>query len=621
MRGPVLVARPAKLNQLAPALWRVLQHFWPYVRKRRLLMFGAFAALFVEVVMRILEPWPLKFIFDRIIPTQGADAAADGTLLETMTPGDVLVLSAIAVVIIAVLRAVASYVNVVGFALIGNRVLTEVRNDVYRHLQTLSLSFHGKSRTGDMIVRVIGDIGLLQDVTVTALLPLLGNLMVLAGMLGVMLWLNWQLAVLGLVVVPLFWLSSVRLGRRIRQVSRQQRQRESAMAATAAESIGAIKTIQALSLQQIFNQVFSSASNKSLKQGVQAKRLSANLERTVDVLIAIATALVLWYGTHLVLSSALTPGGLLVFLFYLKTAFKPVRNFAKYLGRLAKASAAGDRILELLAHEPGVSDLPDAVTAPPLRGAVEFDHVSFAYDNHTALRDLSFDVKAGQRIAVVGPSGAGKSTIVNLILRLYDPGSGVVRIDGQDIRRYTLDSLRAQIGVVLQDGLLFAASIRDNIVGGSPDYTPQAVEQAARLANAHEFIMQLPQGYDTVLGERGVTLSNGQRQRLAIARAIIRRTPIVILDEPTTGLDDDNERQVIEALEHLTEGRTVFMITHDLQLALRADRILYIDGGVLQAWGDHQTLLRGNARYASLFQDEPMTSNANVNRTSHAELG
>ena len=185
MRGPVLVARPAKLNQLAPALWRVLQHFWPYVRKRRLLMLGAFAALFVEVVMRILEPWPLKFIFDRIIPTQGADAAADGTLLETMTPGDVLVLSAIAVVIIAVVRAVASYVNVVGFALIGNRVLTEVRNDVYRHLQTLSLSFHGKSRTGDMIVRVIGDIGLLQDVTVTALLPLLGNLMVLAGMLGV----------------------------------------------------------------------------------------------------------------------------------------------------------------------------------------------------------------------------------------------------------------------------------------------------------------------------------------------------------------------------------------------------------------------------------------------------
>ena len=600
------MAKAASLHKLAPSLWRLMRHFWPYVRRHKLIMFGAMSALFFEVAMRILEPWPLKIIFDYLILPKEQTAAGGSAMWHGMSPETILIATVVSVVIIAGLRAVAAYINVVGFALIGNRVLTEVRNDVYRHVQTLSLSFHHQARTGDLTVRVISDIGLLQEIVVTAMLPLLGNLMILFGILAVMLWLNWQLALLALVVVPLFWLTTLRLGRRIRHVAREQRQREGAMAATASESLGAIKTVQALSLQENFQAQFASDSNKSLKQGVKAKRLAANLERTIDVLIAIASALVLWYGTQLVLRSHLTPGDLLVFLMYLKTAFKPVRNFAKYTGRLAKASAAGDRIMELLELEPGVTDAADAISAPALRGTIEFKAVNFSYQQQAVLKDLSFSIEAGEHIALIGPSGVGKSTIVNLLLRLYDPSSGTITVDGQDIRRYTLASLRTQISVVLQDGLLFAASVRDNISSGDASIDQEAIEQAARLANADEFIQQLPQAYDTAIGERGATLSNGQRQRIAIARAIIRHTPIVILDEPTSGLDEDNERQVLEALDHLSQGRTSLIITHDLQLAARADHILWLQNDAPPAWGSHSQLLLQYASYGALFERSAM---------------
>jgi ATP-binding cassette subfamily B protein len=595
--------RPEKVKDMLSTLGRVLRRFRPYIRKHRVLMLGSLLALFAEIGVRVLEPWPLKFVFDRVIPTKPVGGQSGIPWIDGLEPMMLLALASLSLIVIIALRALASYGNVVGFALIGNRVLTSVRSDLYRHLQYLSLSFHTKAKSGDLIIRVIRDVGLLREVTVTAALPLVANTLVLVGMVGVMLWLHWQLALLALAIFPLFMFFGAHFGRRIRKVAKEQRQRESAMATTAAESIGAIKIVQALSLEGVFNQSFKSQNDRSLKEGVKARRLSANLTRTVDILIAVATALVILYGGRLVMQNALTPGDLLVFLAYLKSAFKPVRNFAKYTGRLAKASAAADRVLDILETAPDVRDLPDAIPAPPLKGAVRFENVSFSYEaDKRVLNQIDFEVQPGEQIALVGHSGTGKSTIASLIMRLYDPTEGRIMIDGHPIRKFTLASLRSQISMVLQDPMLFGTSVYDNIAYGSPDATPEVVDAAARLANAHAFIEALPEGYNTELGERGVTLSHGQRQRIAIARAAVRNAPILILDEPTTGLDEENAQEVIEALRRLSKERTAFLITHDLHLAAHTDRIFYLEDGQILEAGPHTELMEANGRYAALYR-------------------
>jgi ATP-binding cassette subfamily B protein len=581
----------------------VLCHFWPQTRRHRWLIAGSWTALLLEVAFRLLEPWPLKVVFDRVMNRMHGAHGYRVSIFDIFDPLTLLISMALLTVLLTALRAMAGYWTTVGFAKIGNRVLAQVRLQLYRHIQFLSLSFHTKARTGDLVVRVISDVGLLQDVVVTAVLPMLAKSLILAGMIGLMFWLNWRLALVAVSVFPLFWLRTVTMGRKINEVARLQRKREGAMAATASETINAIKTVQALSLESAFEQQFTRQNEKSLKQDVRAKRLAASLERSVDLLTAISGALVLFYGTQLVLRQALTAGSLLVFLAYLKNAFRPIQEFAKYTARLGKAAAAGERVLDLLQHVPEIRDLPGAVRAPTFRGGVRFEKVSFAYENgQSLLRDVDLEVQPGQRIALVGPSGSGKSTLVSLVLRLYDPQQGRVLIDGRDIREFTLESLRSQISAVLQDNLLFAASVRENIAHGAPEARPEAIIAAAKLANAHEFVLALPQGYDTVLGERGVTLSQGQRQRLAIARAAIRKAPILILDEPMTGLDKSNEQAVCESLERLDYGCTTFLITHDLRHAARAHTILFLEGGRILERGTHEQLLRANGPYAALYQ-------------------
>ena len=600
------MGQPQKLKEILPGFWRIIKRFWPYISQHKGLILASFVALFAEVGLRLLEPWPLKLIFDRVIEPDASQHLSGIAFIDNLQPIQLLLFASVGVIAIAALRASASYCSTVGFALVGSRTLTQVRYDLYCHLQNLSLSFHNKARGGDLTIRVISDVGVLKDVLITAFMPLLASTLILCGMVVLMFWLNAELMLLALLSVPLFLFCTTHLSGKIRTVSKEQRKKQSAMATTVAESMNAIKIVQTLSLEKQFAQTFAKQNHNNLKDGVKVKRLAASLERAVDIIIAFATAIVLGRGTLMVMNHTISPGDLLVFLSYLKNAFKPVRNFAKYTGRLAKATAAGDRILDLMELSSDIQDLPAAKPASNFEGHVKFENVSFTYESgHPVLDNINLSVHPGQQIALVGISGSGKSTLTSMILRLYEPTQGRITIDGEDIRNYTLESLRAQVSVVLQDSLLFAATVWENIAYGNPGATKEEIIQAACLANAHDFITQkLPQGYDTVLGERGVTLSGGQRQRIAIARAAIRRAPILILDEPTTGLDRGNEQAVLDALERLTQGHTTFLIVHDLEIATRADMILYLENGTILESGSHEQMIAINGRYATLYRQQ-----------------
>ena len=579
------MARPSSLGQSLRALRPVVQRFSPHLRRERHLLAGGTAALFAEVAMRLLEPWPLKLLLDRFTVPTGAGTPAD--------PGDLILLCALAVVTFSVVRAVAAYSSTVAFALAGNRILTRVRHELFVHLQQLQGRFHDRARGGDLVIRVIGDVGLLRDVLVTALLPLGANILILVGMLGVMAWMDPGMTLLALLLLPLFALRMVRLGGRIRSVSRVQRQREGDLAGTAAETMGAMQTVQALSLEDRTAEAFAAHGSQDLREGVKAKRLQASLERSVDVLIAASTALVLAWGAHRMFRGEITPGDLVVFLAYLKSAFKPMGSLAKYAGRLSKAAAAGERVVELLSHEPEVRERPDAQDPPRFRGDLRLEGVRFSYPGgNGVLEGVDLHLSPGDRVALVGPSGTGKSTVTSLLLRLRDPEGGRILFDGRDIREFRLQGLRRQVSVLLQEPVLFASSIRENIACGGEDVSDAEVEAAAALAGADGFIRKLPDGYDTVLGERGLTLSRGERQRIALARMAVRPAPFVVLDEPTTGLDPENVALVTAALDRICRGRTTLLITHDVQLALTMDRIVRLDHGVAHPLPEEDHALR-----------------------------
>lgn len=581
---------------------RVLQRFAPQIRSQKGLLLVSFLGLLAEIVLHLLEPFPLKFIFDYILLPTNHPQHPEFTSLATVSPNLLLTSLTIGLVAIAALRAAAAYFSVVGMSLAATNVLTEVRRELYGHIQRLSLSFHQQSKSGDLLTRVTSDIERMREVTVMAVMPLIAHTLTLLGMISVMLWMNWELAMIAITVFPFFLTATVRLTGKIRGVMKNQRQREGAMASTAAESIGAIKVVQALSLQGMLEQSFASHNQHSLRESAEAQRLTAGLERMVELLVGLVTAIVLWRGVLLVQSQTITAGDLLVFINYLRIAFKPMRQLAKYVGQIAKASASAERILDVLDTVPEVRDLRGAIAAPPFQGDIEFRQVSFAYSpDQVILNNLNISVQAGQTVALVGSSGGGKSTLVSLLLRLYDPTEGQICIDGHDLREFKLDSLRQQISIVLQESVLFAASVRENIAYGDLGASNQDIEAAARLANVHDFIMTLPQGYDTILGERGASLSGGQRQRIAIARAAIRKAPIIILDEPTTGLDNENEHIVNEALDRLTQGRTTFLISHNLKAIVNADLILYLENGRIAEQGTHVDLLKLGGRYAAMY--------------------
>lgn len=547
----------------------------PHLKGHRAVALGGMAALLFEVVFRVLEPWPMKIVIDALSRSLGAEGVGGPSASMQL-----LVAAALASVFIVSMRALTNYLATVAFALTGSRIATALRAEVFSHVASLSKRFHSKGRSGDMVQRLVADVGRLQEVAVTAGLPMMVNVITLVVMTIVMLILNWVLAAVVVVTAIIFLLGSKRSTGKITTASRKTRKAEGDLANVAQETIGAIQVIQAYGLENHASERFQGSNRKSLKDGVKSKRLAAGLERRTDVLIGVASAAVLLFGGWGVMKGQLTPGDLVIFTTYLKAAMKPLRDMAKYTGRISKAAASGERVADVLDIAPEVRTIPKPRFIEKMRGEVRFSGVSVQFDKkHDAVTDVNLTVLPGEKVAFVGHSGSGKSTLGSLVPRLIDPSDGVVLIDGVDIRTMNVEFLRSQIALVQQEAVLFTGSIMDNIRFGRLDATDEEVIDAAKSARAHEFIMRMPDGYDTEIGERGGTLSGGQRQRISIARALLRHAAIVILDEVTTGLDGNNAEAVLAALGDLTQGRSTIVVTHDDDMAVKCDWVVWLDRG------------------------------------------
>ena len=564
----------------------------------------ALLAVLGETLAGVLEPWPIKLVIDNVLQSKALPPGWGRFVTELFGQNKFAILNfaVAAVLIIAAAGAVSAYVEKYLTTTVSQWVAHDLRRTLYHHIQGFSLVEHGESRRGDLIARVTGDIDAVQDFISSALLGILVNLLTLAGMIGVMLYINWRFTLIALSVAPVLFFVVYFYSRRIKKASRAVRKKEGELLSGLAEVLASIHVVQAFAREDYEERRFEADSRQTVEAGLAARSMKAKLSPIVDVIVAVGTCLVLGVGARLAMAGQLSDGVLVVFLLYLGKTYKPMRDLSKMTNTVSKAAIGYERIQEVLETESRVRNLPDAREAPEFRGRIEFDHVSFSYGGDVpVLKDVSLRIEPGQVAAVVGPSGTGKTTIVSLIPRFYDPVSGQVRIDGIDIRHHTLKSLRDQISFVLQDTVLFRATIWENIAYGKPDAAPEDTVRAATLANAHEFIMALPQGYATMVGERGVTLSGGQRQRIAIARAIVRNTPILILDEPTAGLDAVSEQAVVSALDRLMEGKTTVIIAHHLHTIRHADVIFVVKDSELVEHGTHDVLLANSGPYAELY--------------------
>lgn len=593
-------------------LRRTTRLFRRFMGNRKVYVVGVLLLL-VEAVTAVVEPYPIAVLVDFL---QGARPSLRDLglppILESERMETILVLT-VAIILIAAVNSAADSFTEVCMARGGRSLGYSIRVAMYSHLQRLPLAYHDRKRTGDVLTRVTGDVLVLEDFVVKSVSNIIGSLMVLVGSFAFLLYQSWSVAIVAVVVIPVLGLISNYFSKRIKVASKTQRDREGDLASTTQEMLSSIRLVQSYGRGKVDLDTFSNQTSRSMVASLRAANIQAKFSFVIAIVEALSIAAVVWLGVWLVDRKAITIGTLVLFVLLLQNMFKPARKIVSEWYKIGKVFASVERIEDLLDREVGVREAPDAVAAPPLSGRLTFRHVSFSYPAESeagipeeqrpaALRDIDFEVAPGEVVALVGFSGAGKSTIAQLVPRLYDPDEGTVLVDDLDVRGLTLASLRHQVSVVLQDTVLLSGTVADNIAYGVDEASREEVEAAARMANAHGFIMDLPQGYDTPLGERGSTLSGGQRQRLAIARAFIRRAPILILDEPTTGLDTESAQTVVSALRGLMEGTTTVVISHDPGLVRCADRVMVVAGGEIVEAGTHDDLLDQDGVYADLYR-------------------
>ena len=563
----------------------------------------ALLAVTCTVATDVLEPWPLKIVIDYVLQSKRPPdwmSVMVGWIGQNKLA--VLNFAVAAVAVIAILGALSSLLEKYLTSNVGQWVMHDLRRTLYHHIHRLSLAEHDEKRTGDLIGRVTSDIEATQDFITTALLGILANVLTLLGIIGVMLYLNWRFTLISLSIAPVLFLVVYSFTRRIKKASRDVRKKESELVSIVQEVFSSIRVVKAFAREDYEERRFERQSLENVEMALLARSIKMKLSPIVDIVVATGTCLMLGYGARLVLAGQLTVGDLVVFLSYLGKMYKPMRDLSKMTDTVSKAAVGFERISEILETDSELRDQPGARPAPHFKGKIAFDQVSFGYSqDQLILKDISFEIEPAQVVAFVGPTGGGKSTIISLVARFYDPTSGEIKIDGTNIRNYTMKSLRQQISFVLQETLLFRASVWENIAYGRPEASRAEIIQAAKLANADQFIEEMPEGYDTMVGERGVTLSGGQRQRIAIARAVIRNTPILVLDEPTSGLDAVSEQAVFEALDRLMEGKTCIVIAHHLATIRRAKTIFVVKDSTLVERGTHEELLAAGGFYSELY--------------------
>jgi len=563
----------------------------------------AHAAMLLDALLTALRPWPLKVVIDRVIEQRHSRVPLIGHWLDGLPLDRAQILyGACAVSLLIALGTGLStfyYTRAMGWT--GEHFTFDLRRRLFARMQRLSLRFHDQQRTGDLTTRLGADINAIDDLITDSSQIVIYNGALLVGMVAIMLWLNWRFALVALAVAPFLFATILRFRWRIRGAARQARSSDGLAISVAQETLSSIRTVQGLAQEDQQDDRFHSQSRVSLNARLEIKRLQSLSAPFVDLFSAAGLIFVMWYGATRVLVNELTTGDVVVFFAYVTNLYAPMRALTRSTGRFYRAEIGAERVVEILRRDQEVADLPGARPAPPFRGRIEFRSVSFSYDPaRTVLSDVDLTIEPGEKLAIAGSTGAGKSTLVSLVPRFYDPTAGVVAIDGEDIRHFTVLSLREQISLVLQDSLLFKGTIRDNIAFGRPGASDADIRAAAETAYATEFIEALPEGYDTEVSERGTTLSGGQKQRIAIARAILRDSPILILDEPTSGLDAASERIVLSALEQAARGRTTLIVSHRLASMRIADRIIVVEGGRIVEQGTHDELVTRSGQYAHL---------------------
>lgn len=579
-------------------VWDLLRPHW------RALALTLVAVVGISVA-DLFQPWPLKIVLDNVIAGRRLPPWLAGFLQAAF--GDnknaILLFAVGALLVVTVVDAICSYVQSYLMTSVGEWVGHQLRRTVYHHVERLSLTFYDLRQTGDLINRMTRDIDAVQNLVTSTLMDTIVDLLTLTGMLAVMFYLNWRFSLLALAVAPLLFGVAFRYKRRVKQLSRRARAKESEVVSTIEEVFSSIRVVKAFAREEFEERRFEQGSREQVEATLEARALKARLSPLIDIIIAGGLCIVLWSGARLVLSGGMTAGALVVFMLYLRKLYSPLKDLAKMTNAFSRASVGLEAIAELMREPEQVSDSGKALEWRNIKGRIEFDHVSFSYlPDRLTIRDVSLTIEPGQIAAFVGPTGSGKTTLINLIPRFYDVQSGQIRLDGEDIRHCSLRSLRQGISFVLQETMLFHAPIAQNIAYGRLNATHAEIVRAAQLAYADEFIARLPDGYDTMVGERGVTLSAGQRQRIAIARAIIRDAPVLIMDEPTTGLDAASEQMVMEALKNLTAGRTCIINAHRLSTIRRADVIFVVQNGGIVERGTHEELLARGGLYSLLHE-------------------